>query len=153
MRAGNLKAHHETLTPNNEIIRVTFLVLVKCKSTFLSSSRDLYVVNKRFIAPRMSCEVEVPTVSTAVPPSVPESETAEDVCTETTVPVPSPTYEWFCGLPIAASAGSAFSNFYEASKNYNTVTQYTLGTVEGSVKKAASVVAPVIHKLDGPSKF
>jgi len=102
----------------------------------------------------MSCEVEVPAVSIAVPPAVSDSEMTEDVSTEeTTESGLSPTYEWLCGLPLAASAGNAVSNFYEASKNYNSVTQYALGTVEGSVKKAASVVSPAIHKLDKPSKF
>lgn len=98
----------------------------------------------------MSCEVEV-TVSPALP--VPPVEVDETVSGESDAPTSASTYEWLCSLPMATSAGNAVSNFYEASKNYNAVTQYALETVEGSVKKAASVVSPVVHKLDRPSKF
>lgn len=77
----------------------------------------------------MSCDSEVAVVSPASPAT---------------------TYEWLCTIPMATSAGSAVSSLYETSKNYNSVTQYALGTVETSVKKAASTVAPVVHKLDGP---
>lgn len=61
--------------------------------------------------------------------------------------------EWLSNLPLAASAGSALSDFYEGSKNYNCITQYALGTVESSVKLAASAVAPVVKTLDKPSKL
>lgn len=61
--------------------------------------------------------------------------------------------EWLSSLPLAASAGSAVSSFYEGSKNYNCVTQYALGTVESSVKVAASAIAPVVKSLDKPSKY
>lgn len=98
----------------------------------------------------MSCEVEV-AASPALP--VPAVEADETASGESASPTSASTYEWLCSLPMATSAGNAVSNFYEASKNYNAVTQYALGTVEGSVKKAASVVSPVVHKLDGPSKF
>lgn len=66
---------------------------------------------------------------------------------------PATTYEWLSTLPMAASAGSAVSYWYEGSKNYNCVTQYALGTVESSMKMAASTVAPVVLKLNVPSKF
>ena len=66
---------------------------------------------------------------------------------------PSTTYEWLSGIPFAATAGTAVYNMYEGSKNYNSVTQYTLGTVESSVKMAASAIAPVVKTLDKPSKL
>lgn len=72
------------------------------------------------------------------------------------IEVPQPettTYGWLSSLPLAASAGAAVYNVYEGSKNYNCVTQYALGTVESSVKMAASAVAPVVQKLDKPSKL
>lgn len=62
------------------------------------------------------------------------------------------TYGWLSSLPLAASAGTAVYNMYEGSKSYNCVTQYALGTVESSVKMAVSAVAPVVKKLDKPSK-
>lgn len=89
-------------------------------------------VKRKFPAVIMSCESEVVVVKPASPAT---------------------TYEWLCTLPMATSAGSAVSSFYEGSKNYNCVTQYALGTVESSVKKAASTVAPVVQKLDRPSKI
>ena len=66
---------------------------------------------------------------------------------------PGTTYEWFSSLPLAASAGTAVYNMYEGSKNYSSVTQYALGTMESSVKMAASAVAPVVKKLDKPSEL
>ena len=62
------------------------------------------------------------------------------------------TYEWLSSLPLATSASTAVYNMYEGSKNYNCVTQYAVGRMESSVKMAASVVAPVVKKLDKPSK-
>ncbi len=59
--------------------------------------------------------------------------------------------EWLSSLPLAASAGNAVSNVYEGSKNYNCVTHYALGTVESSIKLAASAMAPVVKSLDKPS--
>ena len=61
--------------------------------------------------------------------------------------------EWLSNLPLAASAGSVVSNLYEGSKNYNCITQYALGTVESSVKLAASAISPVVKTLDKPSKL
>ena len=61
--------------------------------------------------------------------------------------------EWLSSIPLAASAGSAVSNIYEGSKNYNCVTQYALGTVESSIKLAASAISPVVKSLDKPSKY
>lgn len=73
---------------------------------------------------------------------------------EETPPQQSPTvYGWLSSNPLAASAGNAVYNVYEGSKNYNCVTQYALGTVESSVKMAASAVAPVVKKLDKPSEY
>ena len=72
---------------------------------------------------------------------------------EVEVPQPEPTtYGWLCNLPLAASAGAAVFNAYETSKKYNRVTEYTLGTVESSVKMAVSAVTPVVRRLDKPSK-
>ena len=62
------------------------------------------------------------------------------------------TYGWLSNLPLAASAGNAVYNIYEGSKRYNCVTRYAFGGVESSVKMAASAVAPVVKKLDKPSK-
>lgn len=73
---------------------------------------------------------------------------------EVEVPQPEPTtYGWLSNLPLAASAGSVVYKAYEGSKNYNCFTQYALGTVESSVKMAASAVAPVVKRLDKPSKI
>ncbi len=63
------------------------------------------------------------------------------------------TYEWLSSLPLAAKAGNTVYNIYEGSKNYNCVTQYALGTVESSVKMAASAVSPVVKRMDKPSKY
>ena len=120
----------------------------------LSFSLKSYSYNKSLkFTEEMSCEVEVAAVSPAMPPpttTCDETAVAEGSPTE---PTPTSTYGWLCTLPMATSAGNAVSNLYDASKNYNCVTQYAMGTVEGSVMKAASVVSPVVHKLDGPSKL
>ena len=76
----------------------------------------------------------------------------EDVVTLAKPAQPASTYEWLCTIPVAASAGSAVYNLYNSSKNYNSVSQYAIGTVENSVVKAASIVAPVVQKLNRPSK-
>ena len=65
---------------------------------------------------------------------------------------PSSTYEWLRTIPMAASAGGVMFCLYEGSKNYNSVTQYALETVESSVKKAACTVAPMVQKLNKPSR-
>lgn len=71
---------------------------------------------------------------------------------EVEVPRPETTYGWLSSLPLAASAGAAVCNIYAGSKNYNSVTQYALGTMESSAKRAASAVAPIVKRLDAPSK-
>ena len=63
------------------------------------------------------------------------------------------TYEWLCTLPVAVSTGQTVCSFYEGSRSYNCVTQYALESVETSVKKAASIAAPVVQKFNGPSKI
>ena len=73
--------------------------------------------------------------------------------TEVEVSHPGTTYQWLSSLPMAASAGAAVYGLYEGSKNYSCVTQYALGTMESSLKIAASTVAPVVRKLDKPSKL
>lgn len=72
---------------------------------------------------------------------------------EVTQPQSTTVYGWLSSNPLAATAGNAVYNVYEGSKNYNSVTNYALGTVESSVKMAACAVAPVVKKLDKPSKY
>lgn len=64
----------------------------------------------------------------------------------------SSTYDWLSSLPMASSAGSTVYSWYENSKNCCRVSQYALGTVESSVKYAAETAAPLVKRLDGPSK-
>lgn len=67
-------------------------------------------------------------------------------------PQPVTTKELLSNNPLAASAGNLVYGWYESSKNFNSLTQYTLGSVESSVKLAASAMAPVLQKMDKPSK-
>lgn len=67
------------------------------------------------------------------------------------------TYDWLCGNPLALSFGSTISSIYGASKSYNGVTSWTLGSVESAVGYASSKAQPLIDgvsgKLEGPSKI
>ena len=71
-------------------------------------------------------------------------------------PQPISTCRWLSSNPLASSFGSALSNMYCASRNYNTVTQYTIGGLESVVTYAADTAKPVyekvVEKLDTPSK-
>ena len=67
------------------------------------------------------------------------------------------TYDWLCANPLASSVGSTLSSIYGASKNYNGVTSWTLGSVESAVGYASSKAQPLIDgvsgKLEGPSEI
>ena len=67
------------------------------------------------------------------------------------------TYQWFVTNPLASSCGSAVSSFYCASRDYNRLTQYTIGSVESVVTYTAGTAKPVVNKvvekLDSPSKL
>lgn len=75
---------------------------------------------------------------------------------EVEVAEPATTSQCLSNLPLAMSAGNAVCSLYNGSKSYNYLTQYALGTMESSVKRAASAVAPVVvpvvKRLDKPSK-
>ena len=72
---------------------------------------------------------------------------------ESTAVAATSTYDWLSSLPMASSAGSTVYSWYENSKNCCRVSKYALGTMESSVKYAAETAAPLVKKLDGPSKF
>ncbi len=65
------------------------------------------------------------------------------------------TYEWFSSNPLANSCGTALTNLYCASRDYNRVTQCTIGGVESVVNYAAGTAKPVyekvVEKLETPS--
>ncbi len=61
-------------------------------------------------------------------------------------------YEWLSGNPMAASAGSTLCSWYEGSKSYCRAGEYALSGIESSVKFAAGTAAPLVKKLDKPSK-
>ena len=72
-------------------------------------------------------------------------------------PTTATTYEWLCTNPLASSCGSALSNIYCASRDYNGVTKCTIGGVEFIVSYAAGTAKPVyekvVEKLDTPRKY
>ena len=65
------------------------------------------------------------------------------------------TYEWLSSNPLASSCGTALSSIYCASRDYNKVTQCTIGGVESIVNYAAGTAKPVyeivVEKLEKPS--
>ncbi len=73
-----------------------------------------------------------------------------------TTPAPPPgdsgVCEWLSAIPMASSAGNTLYSLYEGSKGYSRASDYALGTIETSVKFAAGTVAPLVKKLDKPSK-
>ena len=73
-----------------------------------------------------------------------------------TTPAPPPAdsgvCEWLSAIPMASSAGNTLYSLYEGSKGYSRASDYALGTIETSVKFAAGTVAPLVKKLDKPSK-
>lgn len=73
-----------------------------------------------------------------------------------TTPAPSAdsgsVYEWLSANPMAASAGTTLYNWYEGSKSYCRAGDYALSGIESSVKYAAETAAPLVKKLDKPSK-
>ena len=66
---------------------------------------------------------------------------------------PATTYEWLGSLPLAASAGNTVYSWYEGTKNCCRVSQFAIGTVESTVKYAADAAAPIVKRLDKPSKW
>ncbi len=75
-----------------------------------------------------------------------------------TTPAPPPAdsgsvYGWLSTNPMASSAGNALYAAYEGSKGYSRASDYALGTIESSVKFAAGTAAPLVKKLDKPSKL
>ena len=67
-------------------------------------------------------------------------------------PQPGSTYEWLAHNPLAAAAGSTIASFYEGSKNSCRLANFVIGTAESSVKYAAGTAAPLVKKLEAPSK-
>ncbi len=61
-------------------------------------------------------------------------------------------YEWLSENPLASSAASSLYNWYEGSKSYCRASDYALSGIESSVKYAAETAAPLVKKLDRPSK-
>ena len=55
--------------------------------------------------------------------------------------------------PLMVSAIGQVNNVYNNVKERNTVLKATLETAESSVKTVAGCAAPVVGKLDKPSKF
>lgn len=64
----------------------------------------------------------------------------------------SAVYEWLAANPLASHAGSTLQGWYESSKGCCRISDYALGTIESSVKFAAGTAAPIVKKLDKPSK-
>ena len=72
---------------------------------------------------------------------------------EVSVPTAGSVYEWLSGNPLASHAGSTLYGWYEGSKGCCRLSGYALGTIESSVKYAAGTAAPLVKKLDRPSKL
>lgn len=70
-----------------------------------------------------------------------------------TVPQPSSTYQWLAHNPLTAAAGSTIASLYEGSKNSCRLANFVIGTAETSVKYAAGTAAPLVKKLETPSKW
>ena len=64
----------------------------------------------------------------------------------------STTWDWFSSVPLAHSAGTTISGWYEGAKN-RCVLNYALSTVEATVKVAASAAHPVVQRFDSKSEF
>lgn len=63
----------------------------------------------------------------------------------------STTWDWFSSVPLAHSAGTTISGWYEGAKN-RCVIHYALSTVEATVKVAASAAQPVVKRFDEKSE-
>lgn len=91
-------------------------------------------------------EVEsLPTMTEEIETLPPAEEEVE------TLPAGS-VYEWLSGNPLASHAGSTLYGWYEGSKGCSRISDYALDTIESSVKFAAGTAAPLVKKLDRPSK-
>ena len=64
----------------------------------------------------------------------------------------STTWDWFSSVPLAHSAGTTLSGWYEGAKN-RCVLNYALSTVEATMKVAASAAQPVVKRFDEKSEF
>ncbi|XP_003384104.1 PREDICTED: uncharacterized protein LOC100632108 [Amphimedon queenslandica] len=78
---------------------------------------------------------------------------SEETCKEKTCS----TYDWLCANPLASSFGTTLCSIYGASKSYNGVTSWTLGSVESAVGYASSKAQPLLDgvsgKLEGPIEY
>ncbi len=72
--------------------------------------------------------------------------------TEVETPQTDSVCGWLAANPLASSAGNTLYGWYESSKGYSRVSEYALDTIESSVKFAAGTAAPLVKKLDRPSK-
>jgi hypothetical protein len=59
----------------------------------------------------------------------------------------SSTYQWLCANPLASSCGSTVASFYNASRDYNSLTVWSFGLVEGVAGYAANKVAPLSNVI------
>ena len=66
---------------------------------------------------------------------------------------PSSTYQWLAQNPLTAAAGNTIASLYEGSKNSCRLAGFVIGTAETSVKYAAGTAAPLVKKLETPSKL
>ena len=85
-----------------------------------------------------------------------ELEPVTTVDNPATTPTSASTYQWLSANPLASSCGVTLSNIYCASRDYNRLTQCTIGSVESMVGYAAGTAKPVyekvVEKLDTPRK-
>ena len=68
------------------------------------------------------------------------------------VPKPTSSYNWFAQIPLTKSAGTTVYSWYESSKNCCSVSKFALGTMESSAQYVAGAAAPIMKRLDTPSK-